>query len=133
IMPLSFHLGYHSIPIPGVMPGFGHVGLGGCTGWAIPDLGLSIGLVHNRLLTPFVASDQTGFVAIAALIRRGAALARSRGYAPVAEFGAPFYEEASAAGCTGPALRGNGAPAATRYGDRVTGPILYIFPHAGGS
>jgi CubicO group peptidase (beta-lactamase class C family) len=98
IMPLSFHLGYHAIPIPGVLPGFGHVGLGGCTGWAIPDLGLSIGLVHNRLLTPFVASDQTGFVAIAALIRRGAALARSRGYAAVREYGARFYEAASAAG-----------------------------------
>ena len=90
IMPLAFHLGYHAIPIPGVLPGFGHVGLGGCTGWAIPELGLSIGFVHNRLLTPFVASDQTGFIAIAALIRRGAALARSRGYTPVTEFGAPF-------------------------------------------
>ncbi len=98
IMPMSFHLGYHAIPAPGVLPGFGHVGLGGCTGWAIPDLGLSIGLVHNRLLTPFVASDQMGFIAIAALIRRGAALARSRGYAPVREYGARFYAPESAAG-----------------------------------
>jgi CubicO group peptidase (beta-lactamase class C family) len=98
IVPLSFHLGYHALPIPGILPGFGHVGLGGCTGWAIPDLGLSIGFVHNRLLTPFVASDQTGFVAIAALIRRGAALARSHGYTPVTEFGAPFYEQAYVAG-----------------------------------
>ena len=35
-MPLAFHLGYHSLPFPGVLPGFGHVGLGGSLGWADP-------------------------------------------------------------------------------------------------
>lgn len=90
VLPLAFHLGYHALPIPGMLPGFGHVGLGGSLGWAIPEAGLSFGFVHNRLLTPFVLTDQAGFVATAALIRRGAAAARKRGFQPVAEFGAPF-------------------------------------------
>lgn len=90
IMPLAFHLGYHGLPIPGVLPGFGHVGLGGCFGWAIPESGLSIALVHNRLLTPFLLSDQTGFIGTAALVRLGAAEARKRGFASVTEFGSPF-------------------------------------------
>ena len=66
VLPMSFHLGYHSMPIPGVMPGFGHAGLGGSVGWADPCTGLSFGFVHNRLLTPFVLADQAGFVATAA-------------------------------------------------------------------
>ena len=37
-----------------------------------------------------VVTDQAGFVATAALIRRGAASARKRGFQPVTEFGAPF-------------------------------------------
>jgi CubicO group peptidase (beta-lactamase class C family) len=91
-MPLSFHLGYHGLPVPGVLPGFGHVGLGGSLGWADPATGLAFGFVHNRLLTPFVVSDQAGFVATAALIRRGVASARRNGFTAVAEFGAPFSE-----------------------------------------
>ena len=90
IMPLSFHLGYHGLPIPGLLSGFGHVGLGGCFGWAIPEAGLAFAFVHNRLLTPFLAADQSGFVATGALVRRGANLARTQGFAPVVEFGAPF-------------------------------------------
>ncbi|MGY4708717.1 esterase/beta-lactamase LipL [Mycolicibacterium sp. CBM1] len=97
ILPMSFHLGYHALAIPGVLPGFGHVGLGGSLGWAIPEAGLSFGFVHNRLLTPLVVADQAGFVATAALVRRGAAAARKHGFEPVAEFGAPFAA-ASAAG-----------------------------------
>jgi CubicO group peptidase (beta-lactamase class C family) len=85
LMPMAFHLGYHALPIPGVLPGFGHVGLGGSLGWAIPEAGLSFSLVHNRLLTPLMFSDQAGFVAVAALIRRGAAQARNHGYQVVAE------------------------------------------------
>jgi CubicO group peptidase (beta-lactamase class C family) len=71
------------------------VGLGGSLGWAIPDKGLSFGFVHNRLLTPFVLTDQAGFVATAAMIRLGAAEARRRGFRPVEEFGAPFAPDAS--------------------------------------
>jgi CubicO group peptidase (beta-lactamase class C family) len=96
-MPMSFHLGYHSLPLGGLLPGFGHVGLGGSLGWADPERGLSFGFVHNRLLTPLVLADQAGFVATAALIRRGAAGARKHGFAPVAEFGAPFTEATNAA------------------------------------
>ncbi|WP_435405474.1 serine hydrolase domain-containing protein [Mycolicibacterium komossense] len=90
VMPMSFHLGYHALPLPGVLPGFGHVGLGGSLGWAIPETGLAIGFVHNRLLTPLLVGDQAGFVATAALVRRGAAVADSRGYRTVTEAGAHF-------------------------------------------
>ena len=90
IVPLAFHLGFHGLPIPGVLPGFGHVGLGGSFGWAIPEEGLAFSFVHNRLLTPLVATDQAGFVGTSALIRLGAASARKRGFTPVAEFGAPY-------------------------------------------
>ncbi|MFN8033438.1 MAG: serine hydrolase domain-containing protein [Mycobacterium sp.] len=95
ILPMGFHLGYHGQPLPGVLPGFGHVGLGGSLGWAIPEKGLSFGFVHNRLLTPFLLTDQAGFVATAALIRLGAAAARRRGLQPVQEFGARFAPDAS--------------------------------------
>lgn len=97
IMPLGFHLGYHGLPIPGVLPGFGHVGLGGSFGWAIPEEGLAVGFVHNRLLTPLVATDQTNFVGTGALVRLGAASARKRGFAPVTEFGAAFPSVTAAA------------------------------------
>ena len=59
-MPLSFHLGYHSLPFGGVMPGFGHVGLGGSFGWADPASGLAFAYVHNRLLSPFLVLDHSG-------------------------------------------------------------------------
>ncbi len=93
LFPMAFHLGYHAIPLGGLMPGFGHAGLGGSLGWADPSTGMSFGYVHNRLLTPFVLADQAGFVATAALIRRGAAAARRRGYRPVPALGAPFTPE----------------------------------------
>jgi CubicO group peptidase (beta-lactamase class C family) len=97
LMPMSFNLGYHSLPLGGVLPGFGHVGLGGSLGWADPATGLAFGFVHNRLLTPFVVADQAGFVATAALIRRGAALARKHGFAAVTEHGAPYADVTSEA------------------------------------
>ncbi len=97
LMPLSFNLGYHGLPLAGIMPGFGHVGLGGSLGWADPATGLAFGFVHNRLLTPLVVSDQAGFVATAALIRRGVAQARKHGFAPVPDFGSPFTALATAA------------------------------------
>ena len=97
IMPLAFHLGYHGLPIPGVLPGFGHVGLGGSFGWAIPEAGLAFAMVHNRLLTPLVASDQTGFVGTAALVRLGAVEARRRGFVPIVEAGAGYGSSAAGA------------------------------------
>ena len=89
-VPLSFHLGYHSLPFPpGLMPGFGHAGLAGSVGWTDPASGLSIGFVHNRLLTRMVL-DQATFAGLHALIRRDAAQARRRGYQTMPAFGAPY-------------------------------------------
>ena len=87
-LPLAFHLGYHSLPF-GLMPGFGHVGLGGSVGWADPSSGLAIGFVHNRLLTPMLL-DMGSFVGLNVLIRRDVARARRRGYQVVPDLGAPF-------------------------------------------
>jgi CubicO group peptidase (beta-lactamase class C family) len=89
--PLSFHLGYHSVPVPGVMPGFGHAGLGGSIGWADPSTGMSFSFVHNRLLTPMMF-DQAAFVGLVGLLRRGAQVARTRGHYVVPQFGAPYSE-----------------------------------------
>lgn len=89
-VPLGFHLGYHSVPF-GVMPGFGHVGLGGSVGWADPTSGLAVGFVHNRLLTPMVL-DMAAFVGLHALIRKDVARAREHGYLPVPDLGAQPYE-----------------------------------------
>jgi CubicO group peptidase (beta-lactamase class C family) len=97
VIPLAFHLGYHRLPLD-VIPGFGHVGLGGSLGWADPDSGLAFGFVHNRLLTPFVVVDHAGFVATSALCRIGAAQARKDGFERVADFGAPFAEPGAVAG-----------------------------------
>jgi CubicO group peptidase (beta-lactamase class C family) len=89
-VPLSFNLGYHSLPFPpGLMPGFGHAGLGGSVGWADPDSGLAFGFVHNRLLTRMLL-DQAAFAGLHALIRRDAAKARTRGYETTPSFGAPY-------------------------------------------
>lgn len=98
VVPLSFHLGYHSIFVPGVMPGFGHAGLGGSLGWADPASGLAFAFVHNRLLSPLVLLDHTGFVAVHAMMRRGAAEARKHGFERVADFGSPFPEPGAVAG-----------------------------------
>ena len=89
-VPLSFHLGYHSVPFPpGFMPGFGHAGLAGSVGWADPATGLSFAFVHNRLLTRMML-DQVTFAGLHALIRRDAAAARKRGYETTPAFGAPY-------------------------------------------
>jgi len=89
-VPLSFHLGYHSLPFPpGFMPGFGHAGLAGSVGWADPASGLSFGFVHNRLLTRMVL-DQAVFAGLHAFIRRDATQARKRGYETTPAFGAPY-------------------------------------------
>ncbi|OBF83988.1 esterase [Mycobacterium sp. 852002-51163_SCH5372311] len=95
-VPLSFHLGYHSVPGP--TPGFGHVGLGGSFGWADPSSGMAFSFVHNRLLSPFVVLDHSGVATLGTLIRRGVALARKRGFQSVGDFGAPFREPGAVAG-----------------------------------
>ncbi len=95
IVPLAFHLGYHQVPF-NAMPGFGHAGLGGSVGWADPTSRLAFAFVHNRLLSPFVLIDHAGFVATGAMLRRGAAEARVRGFRPVAELGSPLPEPAAA-------------------------------------
>lgn len=87
LVPLGFHLGYHTLPFG---TGFGHVGLGGSVGWADPSTGLSIGFVHNRLLTPLFAVDQAAFAGLNALIGRDAARARKCGYVTVPDLGAQF-------------------------------------------
>jgi CubicO group peptidase (beta-lactamase class C family) len=97
-VPLSFHLGYHSVPFGNVMPGFGHVGMGGSFGWADPATGVAFAFVHNRLLSPFLVLDHTGVATLGNLVRRGVALARKHGYRPVTEFGAPFGEPGAVAG-----------------------------------
>jgi CubicO group peptidase (beta-lactamase class C family) len=97
-VPLAFHLGYHSLPIGNVMPGFGHVGLGGSVGWTDPANGVAFALVHNRLLTPFVMTDHAAFVGIYKLIRDAAAKVRERGLRSVTEFGSPFSEPGAVAG-----------------------------------
>jgi CubicO group peptidase (beta-lactamase class C family) len=92
VVPLSFHLGYHSLPLPpGLMSGFGHAGLAGSVGWADPSTGLSFGFVHNRLLTRMLL-DQVSFAGLHALIRRDAGRARRRGYQTVPDFGATYYD-----------------------------------------
>lgn len=97
-VPLAFHQGYHAVPFGSVLPGFGHVGLGGSLGWADPDTGLAFGFVHNRLLTPFVALDHAGFVGTAALIRRGVARGRRRGLEAIQVLGSPYVEQDAATG-----------------------------------
>lgn len=98
LMPLAFHLGYQSVPIGNMMPGFGHVGLGGSLGWANPADGIAFALVHNRLLTPLAMTDHAAFVGIYALMRQAAARARKHGFQPVTEFGAPYARRGAAAG-----------------------------------
>jgi CubicO group peptidase (beta-lactamase class C family) len=98
VIPLSFNLGYHRVPFLHVMPGFGHVGLGGSLGWADPSTGLAFAFVHNRLLSPLVMTDHAGFVGISALLWQAAATAKKRGFEPVSEFGAPYSQAGAAAG-----------------------------------
>ena len=97
-VPLSFNLGYHSLPFPpGFMPGFGHAGLAGSVGWADPASGLSFGFVHNRLLTRMLL-DQATFAGLHVLIRKDAAQARKRGYETMPALGAPYDVQRPVAG-----------------------------------
>ena len=92
-LPLAWHMGYHAVPIPGVLPRFGHAGMGGSIGWADPASGIAFGFVHNRLLTPMIF-DQATFIGLGTLLRRGAATARRHGYHIVPDLGASYPKPA---------------------------------------
>lgn len=96
VIPMSFHLGYHGVPGRAIMPGFGHVGMGGSVGWADPQTGTAYAFVHNRLVSPMFLIDNAGFVGFDALIRRGSTTARNHGVRSIKHLGAPFVEAASA-------------------------------------
>jgi CubicO group peptidase (beta-lactamase class C family) len=91
MFPMSFHLGYHGSPVPGLLRGYGHAGLGGTIGWADPATRSSFAFVHNRLVTPIVV-DQILFVPLIFPLRRAIAAAHTRGFRAVPQFGAPCSE-----------------------------------------
>jgi CubicO group peptidase (beta-lactamase class C family) len=105
VVPMPFHLGYHESPVPGLLKGFGHVGLGGTVGWADPDTGSSFAYIHNRLLTPMLF-DMASFTVLARPLRTAIATARSFGPQPVPDFGAPYPKPARKA-----LVKKNNAPA----------------------
>lgn len=88
-VPMPFHLGYHESPIPGLLKGFGHNGLGGTLGWADPASGSAFAFVHNRLLTPMVL-DMASFAGLARPMRNAITAARHAGALEVPQFGARF-------------------------------------------
>ncbi|MTJ60382.1 serine hydrolase, partial [Nocardia seriolae] len=75
-IPMMWHMGYHSLPVPGARAGFGHIGLGGSFGWADPRRGLSVGFVHNRLGIGAASLDQIASAWVLPLVVRGANAAR---------------------------------------------------------
>jgi CubicO group peptidase (beta-lactamase class C family) len=89
VVPMPFHLGYHESPVPGLLHGFGHVGLGGTLGWADPEVGGSFGYVHNRLLTSRVF-DMGSFAGLAGPLRSAMAAARHQGPIEVPQLGATY-------------------------------------------
>jgi CubicO group peptidase (beta-lactamase class C family) len=89
LLPMSFHHGYHGSPVPGLLRGFGHAGLGGTIGWADPVTRSSFGFVHNRLVTPMVL-DQILFLPLILPVRRATATAHRHGFHSVPRFGAPY-------------------------------------------
>ncbi len=89
VVPMAFHLGYHGSPVPGLLRGFGHVGLGGTLGWADPDTGSAFAFVHNRLLTPMVL-DMASFAGLARPMRNAIAAARKNGVQEVPQLGAAY-------------------------------------------
>lgn len=90
-VPMGFHLGYHTLPAPKSLAGFGHAGLGGSVGWADPATGIGIGFVHNRLHIATVI-DHLAFAGLYMLVRRGVVNARKHQFTEVPRFGAPFTE-----------------------------------------
>jgi CubicO group peptidase (beta-lactamase class C family) len=90
-VPMPFHLGYHESPIPGLLKGFGHIGLGGTLGWADPETGGAFAFVHNRLLTPMVL-DMASFAGLARPLRNAITAARNSGALVVPKYGARYRE-----------------------------------------
>jgi CubicO group peptidase (beta-lactamase class C family) len=89
VVPMPFHLGYHESPVPGLLKGFGHVGLGGTLGWADPEFGSAFGFVHNRLLTPMLF-DMGSFAGLAGPLRNAIEAARHQGPLEVPQLGAAY-------------------------------------------
>ena len=90
-VPMPFHLGYHESPIPGLLKGFGHIGLGGTLGWADPETGSAFAFIHNRLLTPMVL-DMASFAGLARPLRNAITGARHSGPVVVPKYGARYRE-----------------------------------------
>ncbi|MEV6365223.1 serine hydrolase domain-containing protein [Nocardia asteroides] len=78
-LPMMWHLGYHSMPMPGARNAFGHIGLGGSFGWVDPQSGLSVGFVHNRLDQGLLPYDQIAMGWLLPLVMAGARATRDRG------------------------------------------------------
>jgi len=97
VVPMPFHLGYHESPIPGLLKGFGHIGLGGTLGWADPASGSAFAFVHNRLLTPMVL-DMASFAGLARPMRNAITAARHAGALAVPRYGARYREAGQQAG-----------------------------------
>lgn len=91
VVPMPFHLGYHESPIPGLLKGFGHIGLGGTLGWADPESGSAFAFVHNRLLTPMVL-DMASFAGLARPLRSAITAARHAGAKAVPQYGGRYRE-----------------------------------------
>jgi CubicO group peptidase (beta-lactamase class C family) len=91
MVPMPFHLGYHESPIPGLLKGFGHIGLGGTLGWADPDTASAFAFIHNRLLTPMVF-DMASFAALARPMRNAIVTARHKGPLEVPRYGSTYTE-----------------------------------------
>jgi CubicO group peptidase (beta-lactamase class C family) len=99
VVPMSFHLGYHGPPVPGLLRGYGHAGLGGTIGWADPATNSSFAFVHNRLVTPILV-DQILFVPLILPLRRAISVAHKRGFRAVPRFGASYQEAGVQTGTT---------------------------------
>lgn len=95
VVPMPFHLGYHESPVPGLLTGFGHVGLGGTLGWADPETASSFGYVHNRLLTPLLF-DMGSFAGLARPLRSAIEAARHTGFLEVPQLGAAYPKRVAA-------------------------------------
>jgi CubicO group peptidase (beta-lactamase class C family) len=93
VVPMPFHLGYHESPVPGLLTGFGHVGLGGTLGWADPESGSSFGFIHNRLLTPLLF-DMGAFAGLASPLRNAIEAARHQGPLEVPQLGSTYPKRA---------------------------------------